>query len=129
MNEFPSLVRGHNAPPGSSTLPMSQCPSPDDLDSLLSDSLTGQLGEKVRAHVRTCARCQALLDTKSDDPQLSPWAGRASLLDSDDEFPEIDQLLNSLRDARFPRLRIMPILKTRSGSYERSWDLHGKTET
>jgi tetratricopeptide (TPR) repeat protein len=58
---------------------MRPCPPPDDLVDLLAEPPDGRgaPSEALRAHVAACPRCQALLDTMTDAPDLSRWASSA----------------------------------------------------
>jgi hypothetical protein len=53
---------------------MDRCPPPDSLRDLLAGEPSGPEADRAEAHLRGCAHCQALLETLSDDPELSRWA-------------------------------------------------------
>ncbi len=79
---------------------MNSCASPDALEQFLADSLPEAETKTLREHLAGCARCQALLDRLSDDPELRRWAASwgavAPQLPSD---PGLAHLLDKLRAA------------------------------
>lgn len=72
---------------------MERCPSRNELESLLTDSLPGSAVDDVRAHVRDCTTCQETLEALSDDPELRDWRGASGSWNSADTAPAIGSLM------------------------------------
>jgi WD40 repeat protein/serine/threonine protein kinase len=57
---------------------MDACASREVLEQLLAGSLPPVEAKTLREHLAGCARCQALLERVSDDPELRRWASAAA---------------------------------------------------
>ena len=76
---------------------MTTCPTTETLAQFLSAGLPDAEAEGVREHVAECARCQAVLDEHSDDPELRRWAATCRTLHTDtSDEPGLAPLLDQL---------------------------------
>jgi tetratricopeptide (TPR) repeat protein len=74
---------------------MERCPTRDELDRLLADTISGSASEGLRAHVRECAACQDRLEALSDDAELHAWLEHHI----DDSGAKTERWLNAVKVA------------------------------